>query len=59
MSGFEDWIICPKCGGIHLERVGAVGFRGVKDSRAVKCVDCNYQFRTKGQTWGEAHGGTP
>ena len=55
-ADYESWVCCPECGCIHLERVGVVGKRGVKDSDLLKCKGCTHQFRTGGQSWAEAHG---
>jgi len=52
-----QFIRCPKCGEVlHLERVGSVGVRGVKDSKIIRCLACTHVFRTSGNTWKEEHG---
>jgi len=55
-----SFVCCPKCREqFQLERAGPVGERGVKDSREIHCLECGTVFRTKGETWREAHGEHP
>lgn len=57
------FICCPECGSAGgLERVGVVGaptsrdHKGPKDSKIVRCKDCNITFRTDGATLYEVMG---
>lgn len=55
-----SFVRCPKCKEVfQLERAGAVGEPGVKDSRQIHCLECGTVFRSKGETWREAHGEHP
>jgi len=59
MSDFS-FVCCPKCGEqFQLERAGTVGVWGVKDSRQIRCLECGTVFKSKGETWREAHGEHP
>jgi len=54
------FILCPNCKELFLlERLGKVGVPRFKDSRKIHCLECGTVFRTKGETWREAHGEHP
>lgn len=66
MAFNPQFICCPgstikgvfyPCGEvIHIERVGVVGQRGIRDSEMFYCESCGTYFRSTGETWKEAHG---
>ena len=58
MSSPRPFTCCPGCGEMmDLTRLGSVGVLKIRDSRNIKCGSCGKIFRTKGETWKEAHGG--